>query len=306
MHTLVAELVQPFDRMPAATATALLREHWALEPTSIELLDTERDDSFHVTTPAGHYVLKVAHPSDSRELIEMQAAALRHAGARGVPVHRVVPASDGSLTVDASGRVARVLSWLPGELWWHAEPDEQLLPAAGRMLGRVSEALGGFVHPLARRTHAWDLQSFAQLRSAEHPPVAATVFERFAALDTSGLRRQYIHNDFHPGNVLVDDGRVVGVLDFGDSLEGWRIADVAVALAYLVPEEGDPWAAVEPFVAGFESVAPLKMIERDALPTLTAARLVQRIMLPPLLDPDDVDPDETARRTRTLENLLEH
>ena len=307
MEHLLRELTEPFVRVAPAEASRLLLDSYGLEATAIELLDTERDDSFHVTTAGGEFVLKVAHPLDDPALVAMQTAAMEHAAARGIDVQRIVRTLDGRREALHAGRIARVITWLPGGLLAHAAPDHEQVTRSGAVLGRLSTALADFDHPGAHRTFAWDLQAFPALRELEHPEFAEAVFDSFDALDLAALPHQVVHNDFHPGNVLVDPGDpryVVGVLDFGDAVYGPRILDLGLSLAYLVPETGSAAAAMAPFTAGYESVSPLLQAERDALPTLVAARLVQRIVLPPLLSGDAVDRALIARLTRTLENLL--
>ena len=61
-------------------------------------------------------------------------------------------------------------------------------------------------------------------------------FERHAVPLLRGLRRQVIHNDFNPHNVLadaVDDTRIAGVIDFGDMVHAPLVQDLATACAYL-------------------------------------------------------------------------
>jgi len=300
VESLLRNLTEPFEALTEARASVLLREHWGIDATGLERLETERDDSFRVRGSTD-YVLKVAHPSDSRRHLAFQSAALLHAGRSGMPVQRVIPTTLGHPSADADGRVARVLSWLPGDLLDGSEVGPEQVSATGAALARLATALRTFDHPGARRTFAWDLQSFGLL---DHPFDEVT--QRFEAIDLTALPHQVIHNDFHPGNLLVDAGDptwVTGILDFGDALYAPRVQDLAVALAYLVPEEGDPGATIGAFVGGYESVGPLERAEHDALATLVAARLVQRIVLPTLIDGHD---PHVAAKTRTLTNLLEH
>jgi hydroxylysine kinase len=276
---LVGDLVAPFARMTPAEATTLLAEHFGVAAARLERLDTERDDSFRVETAAGETVLlKVAHPDDDPEVIAMQLAAMRHVGAAGLPVQRVLA---GPMTVDG-GRVARLLSWLPGTLAREHSPSAEQLVAAGRMLGRLSGTLADFGHPGASRALAWDLQHVGSL-----PPTDATAgvierFRRVVAPALAELPHQVIHNDFHPGNLLVDPAHpdyIVGILDFGDMVRTARVCDLGVALAYLSPGAGSVLAASRPFVAGFDAVTPLLDAEKALIPDLVAGRLVQRMLL---------------------------
>lgn len=287
MHPALAELIAPFDRMPEPEAADLLATHWGIVAPSMTRLETERDDTFQF----GSLVLKVAHPGDSPAVIDLQLAALAHAGLHdpGLPLQRVMPAVDGASSVSVDGRVARVFEWMPGTLARGLVPTHRQLRAMGTMLGRLSLALRGFEHGASGRELAWDLQRVPVLRelAAEKPAILAIV-EQFEAEVLPVLERmpqQVVHNDFHPGNLLVDtstEAYVTGILDFGDVVHTARVADLGVALAYL-PMGSSPSENALPFLDGFESVVPLLPEERALLPHLVAARLVQRDLLNSLL-----------------------
>jgi len=288
VEELLGELTAPFDRLDGARVTALLAQRWGIRAESPERLDTERDDTYR----AGDHVLKVAHPLDSAGLIRFQVDAMTAAARAGLPVQRVVPALGGDPVVVVDGRPARVLTWLRGRLLRHSGFGLPEVEKAGRMLARLARALRDVDSPAAHRTFAWDLQSFGRLEHGYDVRLP----------ELSGLPHQVIHNDFHPGNLLVDGASedfVTGILDFGDAVYAPRVQDLAVALAYLVPESGDPEPTVTAFVRGYGDLTPAEL---DVLPRLIAARLVQRIVLVPRLDPA-TDPAFVARLVRTLDNL---
>ena len=278
--------------MLPAQASLLLAERYNMGDATLTRLDTERDDSFHVDAGGGQYSLKIAHPGDLPETIDLQLAALRHAAAAdpGLPLQGVVSGADGEALQQWNGRSARLLTWLPGQLAHGFEPTPSQLHASGVMLGRLSDALSTFDHPAARREIAWDIRRLGRLSELATDATRA-VIERFdvtVAPLLDGLPHQVIHNDFHPSNILVDDrqpGYVVGILDFGDVVHAARVSDLGVALAYLAPQ-GDLLAGVQPFIDGFDSVVQLLPEEKAILPDLVSARLVQRILLSNLLARD--------------------
>ncbi len=56
----------------------------------------------------------------------------------------------------------------------------------------------------------------------------------------------WLHGDMHPANILVDDGRVSGVIDFGDITAGDPASDLAVAWMLLPPgSHARFWAAYQ-------------------------------------------------------------
>lgn len=272
-------LTEPFEHLPADVVAEALREHWGIEGVELTRLDTERDDTFR----AGDVLIKIAHPSDDPQVIEMQSAALRHVEAAdpGIPLQRVVGPS-----VLIGGRVARVLTWVGGDL----VDDHDLAPGfwhdAGRMLGRLNEALAGFDHPGAHRALAWDIPRLPELRNHISDPLHVAVLERFEADTLPALARlphQVIHNDGHPGNLLVDPsapGRLAGILDFGDAVHSPRVSNLAVSLTYL-------WPDVDAFTSGYLESVPLTGDELAQLPMLIAARTVMRTVINRALHGDD-------------------
>lgn len=313
MASLLDGLAEPFTPVESGEAVALLAERWGIDAGELTRLETERDDTFRVGTGDGTLILKIAHPNDPPALIDLQSRAMEHARAAdpGIPLQHVVPTRDGELAAEVGGRMARVLTWLDGDLVLDSPQTPALLADAGRMLGRLNRALSGFEHPAADRDLAWDLPHLPDLRPHATEPLHLEVIDRFAAEVVpvlATLAHQVIHNDGHPGNLLVDPERpdtVAGILDFGDVVRSARVCDLAVALAYLVPDAPRPWPDVDAFASGFESVVPLSDDERAVLPMLIAARTVMRTIINQVLDPGPGDPHGFyARNDRKLRHIL--
>ena len=94
------------------------------------------------------------------------------------------------------------------------------------------------------------------------------------------LRRQVIHNDVNPENVLVDalTSSVSGIIDFGDLVDAPLIVDVAVAGSYLRDRE-DPVILLAPFVNAYQAVTPLREEELALLHLLLRVRLATTITM---------------------------
>ncbi len=287
-----------FERIDEAGALAIGARYFGIDDGGgrARRLDTERDDSFQLEGGGRHLLLKIAHPADAPPAINLQTAALRHAVAADatLPLQFFVPSITGerepvlAAPGPGAGRIARMLSWLPGRPLEGQRPDAAQLELLGGALGRLGLALRGFEHPAARRPFGWDTAQLPMLRPLlELFPGAelTAVFERFerhVAPRLGQLPAQVIHNDFHPGNVLADaaaPGFVTGILDFGDVVYTARVVDVAVAVSYLLSPGERGWAEIEHFLRGFESVTPLEPLERELLPEFVAARLAGRVLM---------------------------
>jgi hydroxylysine kinase len=280
-----------FPRMSEDEAIAVSEAWFGLSADSAVRLDTERDDSFRMQTSHGERVLKLAHPADSATVIDFQLRALQHAAMadRSLPLQRIVPTPGGGLWVEIpNGRVARMLEWLPGELLLGAITGPNELAALGDALGRLSKSLSSFDDRGGAILSAWDLQTVPRLSTllevVPHDSVAEAIsrYNSRVAPRLAELPRQIIHNDFNPGNVLVDPSApqfVVGILDFGDVMHSLRVADLAIAISYALDPMQHDWPDIAALVAGFESHVLLTDLERALLPDLVAARFAQRILI---------------------------
>jgi len=102
----------------------------------------------------------------------------------------------------------------------------------------------------------------------------AEKLQAFVAGAYATLPQQTCHNDVTPANVLVDEGRVVGVLDFEFAAPTPRALDVAMGLRMTmrVWEDPEPWETVHRFCQGYRRWGMLTRREVEALPWLIRLR----------------------------------
>lgn len=265
-----------------------------------ERLTGERDENFWIRTEDGPgYVLKVANAAESPEVTDLQIAALQHIEQSdpSLPCARVLHCKDGRTQTrfsDESGAARTVVlySFLPGKPLLHARRSPPQRVACGRLLARLGHALRDFDHPASRRALMWDLRRLPELQGLlrEIPGLLEAEFIRaflaeFAAQISprlARLRSQFIHNDFNARNVIVDptdESRVVGAIDFGDSVHTALVADVAVGVIgqLATPETADE--SIREFVRAYCEVEPLSSEELAILPWLVAGRIVQNVVI---------------------------
>jgi 4-aminobutyrate aminotransferase-like enzyme/Ser/Thr protein kinase RdoA (MazF antagonist) len=200
-------------------------------------------------------------------------------------------------TADGRTMALRLLNWVPGVPWLESGPPTAArLRDLGRALATLDVALARVDLPAARRTHHWDLAQAArhrplvkEVRNAdlgtnpryvrrELADWAFHVYTACAGPALPALPHSLIHGDANDENVLVDDGRVSGIIDFGDSLWNPTVCDLAIALAYAMLELPQPFDAGAEVVAAYHAVRPLSADELRVLFPLVLGRLAVTVV----------------------------
>jgi Ser/Thr protein kinase RdoA (MazF antagonist) len=263
----------------------------------VKRLSSERDETFLFTRTDGTaFILKIANPAEDPAALEFQDGALLHleAAAPAVPVPRLVPTLKGepSHTLSSSDgpRIMRLLTFLDGELQYRTPASEAQSRNVGRVLAELGLGLKDYDGRPPEGKLMWDISHMLDLAAVvgdvapeRRAPVEAVLseFERSLPAIAALERRQIIHNDFNPHNVLLDPAeptRVVGIIDFGDMVHATLINDLAVALSYHLAS--DNWGArTGAFLDGFLSARALEPAEIELLPLLVRCRLAMSVII---------------------------
>ena len=267
-------LLQSAPALTAADAARLAREQYGLRGTA-EPLPSERDQNFVIHAGSQRFVLKIANRTEQRTLLEAQNAVLAHLATRVSFCPRVASSLEAEQICEGpSGHLVRLVTWLPGvPLGTLRQQPAALLADLGRCLGSLDRALADFDHPALHRQFHWDLAGAPEIVARSLPAVPDLELRRAISRDLDRLitrllprspmlRQSIVHNDANDYNVLVsaaspDEMRVSGLIDFGDMLYSYTIADLAVAAAYAALDKPDPIAAVVPIVREYHAQYPL-------------------------------------------------
>ena len=259
---------------------------------SVTRLDSERDQNVRIDTEAGSYVLKVANAAEPAETLELQHAVLRHLerSAPGLPVPSVRASITGALVVVFGDHLARCVTHLPGVLLADVERTDALETDLGRCIGRLSVGLRGFGHPAAHRPDfLWNLDTAQRctawlddIADADDRALVAGAFERHRARVVpvvDHLRGAVVHHDANDRNVLVHDGMISGIIDFGDMVFARQVNELAVALAYALLGVPDIVATSRRIIGAYTAEMPLEPDELRVLFDLVATRLAMSIAI---------------------------
>jgi len=248
--------------------------------------------NYLVTTAADErFVFKLAGEAQTSAFLELEHRAVEraHAAELGIRLPRLIitrsgenegryPISEGALLR------GRLIEFVPGTPWSDAGlSTPERLRELGRILAGLDLALADVELLAAHRTHCWDLTMAAQHRASvariENPAkrrILERSFHLYAACAAPRLERlphSLIHADANDENVLVENRRIVGLLDFGDCLFNPTICELAIAATYAMFDRPDPLQVGAEIVAGYHSERPLMRDELEVLFPLICGRL---------------------------------
>lgn len=280
-YNAVMRLLENAPRFEVNAAAKIAAEFFGIQATA-RPLPSERDQNFLLTNIAGEkFVLKIANALESREFLEAQNAVLKHVGKRVDFCQSLVPSVSGDEIVTVKEtHFVRVVRYLPGVPLAEIQPHSpELLRDLGRKLGKLDQTLKDFDHPAVHRDFHWDLANgdriideYASL--IEDTTLRELVLQCRVEFDPK-LRRSVIHGDANDYNVLVDPERMTisGLVDFGDMVYSYTVADLAIAVAYVVLDKPDSRAAANEVIKGYTSEFALLDEELQAVWPLALLRL---------------------------------
>lgn len=261
---------------------------------SISPLAGERNPNFLVSSNADKYVLKI-HDLEELPQIEIQINALAAlVELSNFQTPQTVPSlggNDNSRLEDK--KLARLLTWIDGDLWSETKNlSEDHKVQLGKLIAAVDSKLAD-VDPskhleVLNRPFGWNvlqaedlLGDIKLISNAELQAQVQIIFDRAITKSlpkVKTLPHQLIHNDANDNNVVVADGKVSGLIDFGDLIYAPRICGLAVGCAYQL-DARDPVASIYSIVRGYHEEAPLSPAELEVLFDLICLRVATSIVM---------------------------
>ena len=291
---LLQRIETPRPDVTAGEAAAILETFYGLQGQIVEL-GSQQDRNYRIDSAEGRFVLKICRSDYATVELEAQNAAMLHLagkpGAPRVPMPRRARNGDDILFLAVGGvdYQVRLLSYLDGEqLTRRKHMSRPMVEGLGALAGRLAACLSDFSHPGLEREVQWDLRRAGPValrllssvtdvaRRDRIAKVMVQAVKRMQPLVPS-LRVQPIHHDVTDDNIVARadaHGRMIadGVIDFGDIVEGWLAADLAVTCASLLHHaDGDPFYIL-PCIRAFHAACPLTEEEARALWPLIVAR----------------------------------
>ncbi|WP_435747310.1 aminotransferase [Microbacterium sp. PMB16] len=289
--------------LPTPIVSTALAERWADEAFGLVAdavdLGSQQDANFLLMSRSGGgdhperdpvAVMKISNSAFGADTVDDQDRAAQWVA--DSPAGLRAPTRIGGLAfleAPSGTHSVRLIRYLEGGT---LHGSDHLSPRAvaemGRVSGEVSAALASLPTAPAERTLQWDLRQGPRVvefladhiadvelreRLVEVARAEAARVERVAA----SLPVQVVHGDLTDDNLMRsashDDERLLdGVIDFGDLMLSWRVAELAVTISSILHHDGASALTVLPAVQAFHRISPLSVHEVEALWPLVVIR----------------------------------
>ncbi len=287
--SLTLPLVKYAPRFSDQAAQSVAGQLYGLRATATRL-PSERDQNFLLVGERQQkFVLKIANLLEDEALLNAETDAIAYLGKQLEFLPQIIKSQYGRSLERAIGdngeaHLVRLATYLPGLPLGEIQCTAGLLHDIGHKIGEMDRALQEFDHPSIHRNFHWDLANWRTVTEqcgklipeAELRSIVGGYCDFFAAnmaplLD--GLRRSCIHGDTNDYNILVQDSEVAGIIDFGDMVYTYTVADLAIAVAYIALRSDQPLEVTSAVAVGYHKALPLTQTEIETLWGLAVMRL---------------------------------
>ncbi len=266
--------------------TRILADFYGLSYIEITNLNGYDNQNFSVKSDKGKFILKTykAKP-ELQELIEGENQTLLNLNRDNENIFpNPIPNLSSNFLNYENGIISRLLSFVDGEFLGNVEHTPDLFFSFGKFLAKMDNQLLNFRNSAIKaRQSNWDLQHLelnkkyiSCISRPEKRKLVSYYFQQFREQvqpELNDLRKSIIHADANEWNVLVKNGKVSGIIDFGDMAYSPLINEVSIAITYGMMGKKNPLEWASYIIQGYHKHLPLLSREIDLLYYLVATRL---------------------------------
>ncbi len=292
-----------------ASILQCLCDHYGIEG-SLSRLPGENINYLVTVDDEERYVLKLVDDDMPSEMVAMEYAAIEHAVSHGfgLKLPRIVKNMNNKLISGIYVRNkhqyrALLYTFIDGKLLSNmSDISMKIAKNVGNVIALFDLSMENFDHPAAHRNHQWNLAEAGQherkielINDPDRHDLLAWAFRTWfsdAKPKLSALPQQFIHGDAHDDNILINAGRVIGLLDFGDSGFNPTICELATCLPYLMMGRDNPMEIAASIVAAYHTARPLSDAEFSVLMPLVCGRLAVTVSM--AAERRQIDPSHPA------------
>ena len=267
-------------------AISILKNYYNITPTKVTKMAGYDNLNFRVLNSTKKYVLKIYTLGESIDFLKATDEVLDKLSdqfPKSIPTlsgDKIVP-----IEYEGKNLFAQLLTFLEGTFIGDLQTDERLLNSFGDFLGKMNATLLNHRSPhIEARNQNWDNQhalmnenltkyisDHSQRRLAEY------FFQQFKEIvlpHQYKLRKSIIQADANEWNTLSQDGKISGLIDFGDIAYSWLINELAIAISYALFDKENLVEAACQILKTYHQQLTLEERELEVLYYLIAIRSV--------------------------------
>ncbi len=264
---------------PEATVKAFLKQNYGLDVQELSSFTAGViDTNYHVVADK-HYVFKIFNSGLPLEEIRQQLDFMIFCKQQAQPVQAVYPAKNGELIVSFEDIPAVLLEYIDGEMIKEVALTEGLLTDLGTVIAEFQEKTREYAWPQIDEKHKADFLHFLQFEKyaetmEDKKALLTQIIQEYkqALPRIKECRMATVHHDFTHENTLIKDGRIAGVVDFGNATHTILVADIIISISAVCFSREKPFTTAKILFQAYTKHAPLNAIEKKLLYTLFKVR----------------------------------
>lgn len=268
----------------------LIFNQFGIKVQNIKKLSGYDNVNYLVKSDEGKFIFKsYLYSREMEELVESENTILLHLNTKlKGKIPNPIPFTDGEyskiIEFNSDVYIFRMLNYMEGDFMGDVYNNSDINTSLGKLLASIdTELLEYNDYILKSRVWNWDLQYLhlsqvytKYIFSHEHKKIVLYFMQQFREkVDPikSELRKSVIYNDANEWNVLIQNGSVSGLIDFGDLAHSFLINELAVAILCCGYRNNNILGAAKDLIGAYSEVLKLEENELSVLYYLIAARL---------------------------------
>ena len=289
-----------FDEQPPIINVSAF-SHWLkknysfFKSKSIKLsrLNSERDINLLIKgAGTKQYVVKISNPKESPVHLEYQDLLINHLRLN-IELRKIYPEILHKKILFYKDRyerkcAVRVLTYIDGNMYAKSKNSDHTEKSLGKLLALQSNQLQSFINNQAIRKFEWDpsdirwTKKFINLfKGANKNIIKNTIdeHEKFVFKNIKNLKHAVTHGDPNDYNIVVKKEKIIGFIDFGDSIYAPVINDLAISLSYALMGAKNFYKTLQNIVGTFNEFYKLTDQDIYSLLSLIKSRLVITLVM---------------------------
>ena len=289
-----------FDEQPPIINVSSF-SHWLkknysfFNSKSIKLsrLNSERDINLLIKgAGTKRYVVKISNPKESLAQLEYQDLLINHLR-QSIQLRNIYPEIFHKKILfykdrNERGCAVRILTYIEGDMYAKSKNSDDTEKSLGKLLALQSNQLQSFIKNQAIRSFEWDpsdirwTKKFINLfKGANKNIIKNTIdeHEKFVFKNIKNLKHAVTHGDPNDYNIVVKKEKIIGFIDFGDSIYAPVINDLAISLSYALMDNNNLYKSLQNIVGTYNEFYKLSDQDIYSLLALIKSRLVITLVM---------------------------